>query len=410
MKRSRPRRILYASHWWLEELMGAVAHYAAEYGWHMSFEMCLTGKLPSALDGDGIITTFSGDPDKMKRFLAAARCPAVSLNQNYPEIDIPRVDIDMQVVGRLAAGHFLERGFRSFAVYTPHTCHATRLGFASFAEAVGKAGYTVHELYWPRKRGGTRDSWPSRQHWLQRRLRQLPKPVAVLATEAECPVEVIEACMEEGLAIPDEVAVLGLLDMPVFRQCTTVPLSSITADFDTQARKACDLLHRLMEGEPPPAEPILIPPTGIVIRRSTDTIAAATPQVAKAIRFMLDHYAEPIGVPDAVRISGLSRTGLFNAFEADVGESPGALLARIRIDKARRMLGETSEKIRTISETCGFGASINLQRHFKQRLGISPAAYREQNRAQAAALAARPAHPRVKEGSCDSPDRPHLLG
>lgn len=101
-------------------------------------------------------------------------------------------------------------------------------------------------------------------------------------------------------------------------------------------------------------------------------------------------------MPDAVRISGLSRTGLYNAFEADVGESPAAVLTRIRIDKARRMLGETSEKVHTIAETCGFGDPINLQRHFKQRLGISPAAYRKQNRADAVAIAARPAHPRVK--------------
>ena len=380
MKRLRPRRILYASHWWLEAMMGAVAHYAAEYGWHMSLEMCLSGNLPRKWSGDGIITTFSGDLNKMKRFLAAARCPAVSLNQNYPEIDIPRVDIDMQAVGRLAAGHFMERGFRSFAVYTPYTYHATRLGFASFAESVGKAGYTVHELYWQRKQGETQDSWPSRRNWLKRQLRRLPKPVAVLAVEVECPVEVIEACMEERLAIPTEVAVLGLLDMPVLRRCTTVPLSCMDVDFETQARKACDLLHRMMEGEPPPAEPILIPPTGIVTRRSTDTIAAATPQVAKAIRFMLDHYAEPIGVPDAVRVSGLSRTGLFNAFEADVGESPGSVLTRIRSDKARRMLVETSEKVGAISQSCGLGKSINLQRHLKRRYGMSPAAYREQNR------------------------------
>lgn len=286
----------------------------------------------------------------------------------------------MEAVGRLAAVHFLERGFRSFAVYTPNTWRATKLGYTAFEQSVVAAGYTGHGLYWQQQRGRTLDTWPNRRRWLRRKLRTLPKPVAVFAIEVECPVEVIEACMAESLAIPDEVAVLGVLDMPIFRQCTTIPLSSITVDHDAQAREACDLLSRMMDGAPAPSAHIRIPPTGIVVRRSTDTIAAQTPEAAKAIRFMLDHFAEPIGVPDAVRVSGMSRTGLYNAFETDIGQSPGAVLARIRLDKARRLLRETDEKIHVIAEACGFGDRINLHRNFRKHLGTSPAAYRRHAR------------------------------
>jgi len=378
MKPSQPKRVLYASHWWLEEMMGAVAHYAAHYGWHLNFEMCLTGEPPEDWRGDGIITTFSGDLGKMKRFLAEADCPAVSLNQNVPEIDIPRVDIDIEEVGRMAATHFLERGFRSFAAYTPHTHYATALGYASFERSVAEAGHTVHYLRWQQERGRARDSWPNRGKWLALKLRKLPKPLAVLAIEVECPAQVIEVCVAEALMVPDEVAVLGCLDMPVFREATSIPISKIITDHVAQAREACRLLRRMMAGEPAPAAPIHIAPTGIVTRRSTDTIAATTPHVAKAVRFMLDHYTEPIGVPDAVRVSGMSRSGLYYAFDSDLGESPGAVLTRIRIDKAKRMLRETDEKITTVSEACGFGDPVNLYRHFKDTLGLSPRAYRKQ--------------------------------
>lgn len=386
MKQPRPKRVLYASHWWLEALMGAVAHQAANYGWHLNFEMCLTGELPQHWKGDGILTTFSGDIDRMKRFLSAANCPTVSLNQNFPEIKVPRVDIDMTAVGALAATHFLERGFRSFAVYTPHTWHASRLAHAAFEQAVAEAGHTMHKLIWQRRRNRAPDSWPDRFRWLCRQLRNLPKPVAVLAVEVECPAQVLEACMAESLAVPDAVAVLGCLDMPVFRQATVIPTSNILVDYAAQAREACTLLQRMMAGEPVPTENIHLQPAGIITRRSTDTIAAQTPEVTKAIRFMLDHYAGPIGVPDAVRVSGLSRSGLYYAFESDLGASPGVILTRIRIDQAKRMLRETGEKIASISERCGFGAPVNMSRHFRDKLAMSPSAYRKQATQQGSAL------------------------
>lgn len=67
--------------------MGAVARHAVEYDWHLNFQMCLTGDLPDEWAGDGIITTLSGDPDRMARFLKAAGRPAVSAE---PELSIYR--------------------------------------------------------------------------------------------------------------------------------------------------------------------------------------------------------------------------------------------------------------------------------------------------------------------------------
>jgi LacI family transcriptional regulator len=187
----------------------------------------------------------------------------------------------------------------------------------------------------------------------------------------------MEACSSESISIPDEAATLGLHDSPIFRNCVTVPLSCVAVDYDIQARLCCDLLAQMMEGEPAPSEDILIPPSGIVTRRSSDTIAAQTPAVSRAIRFMLDHFAEPITVDHAVRASGMCRTRLFRAFQQDVEMTPRAVLNRIRLDKAKRMLLETDEKLRSVAEACGFGDPMNLHRHFKRRLNMSPGAYRE---------------------------------
>ncbi len=382
-KRRMPPRVLFANPWWHAELVNSTAHHAAEHGWHLDLQTCLSGQLPERWDGDGIITALGGDLAALRRFLRRARCPAVSLNTNYPEIRIARVSQDDAVAGRMAAGHFLGRGFAFYAYYSHgSSVYTGGLRRAAFAETLAAAGHATIPLLWEEEGRRWADTWLNRERWLRRRLPRLPKPLAVFATNDQAAVEVIEACMAEGIDVPGEVAVLGMLDMVIFRESTTVPLSSIRVDFDTITRTACDLLARMMAGEPPPAEPILFPPTGVVARRSTDTLAARTPEVARAIRYLLDHYAEPIGVPEIARAAGLSKTVLYERFRADLGQSPGEALIRIRVERARRLLREGAAKVEAVAQACGFGDRVNLHRHFTKHVGMTPAAYRREARKQ----------------------------
>ncbi|MDT8391474.1 MAG: substrate-binding domain-containing protein [Lentisphaeria bacterium] len=373
----KPKRVLYASQWWLEDQMGCVAREAAQRHWHINFQMCVTNRLPRRWRGDGIITTFSAPIEEEAAFLKQANCPAVALNQYHRDIDVPYVSLDMTAAGQLAAGHFLERGFRHFAHYTRSSWQATKLPYLPFEKRVAEHGGTVARLDWAAVKGCWGETWEGRHDWLRHRLRTLPKPLAVLAVEPLAAVEVIEAALEEGLDVPDQVAVLGLFDISFFRECATVGLSCIIQDFEKQVRTACDLLARMMDGEPAPSNPILLPPAGITTRRSTDTIAAHMPEVAKAIRYLRRNYAAPVSVDQLADICDVSRTRLYDVFDADLGQSPHALLTRIRLDKAKKMLLETDEKIRAIAEACGFGSVVNLHRHFKSDLGMTPGAYRK---------------------------------
>ncbi|MBI1338498.1 MAG: helix-turn-helix domain-containing protein [Phycisphaera sp.] len=374
------KRVLFASPWWHAEIVNGTLRHASEHGWHVDLQTCLSGKLPKRWDGDGIITVFGTDIGAFKRLLAQARCPAVSLNNNYPEIDIPRVCQDDTVAGQLAAGHFLERGFTSFAFYSHGASpQSTAMRLASFSEAIAQAGHTVEPILWKPTRRSS-DNWLDRQQWLASKLVSLPKPLAVFALNDLAAVEVIEACMSQSLAIPRDVAVLGMLDMAIFRHCTTVALSSIRVDFDAITRTACDLLSDMMAGKPQPDHPILFPPSEIAVRQSTDTYAARSPVVAKAVRFMHENYASPIGVEQIVQASSRSRAGLFMAFQSDLGMTPGQMLSRIRVDQAKRMLRDTRVKVYAVAHDCGFGDVVNLHRAFKQATGLSPNAYRKAQR------------------------------
>lgn len=376
MKKLEPKRILYASHWWLEDLMRAVAHQASRRGWYINFQMAVRREIPHHWRGDGILTTLSGNPVELDAFFKKAGCPVVSLNINKPEIDVPRVDSDMVQMGRLAGDHFLERGFQSLAFFRQDRDVSTTMSHQGFQEVISQAGHTVHLLDWQKERGKTEDAWPNRHRWLRRKFVDLPKPLGVLAVGPMDPAEIIEACMAESLDVPEDVAVLGRFDTPIFRESSPIPLSLITEDFEKHAEIACDLLSRLMAGEAEPTAPILLPPIGIAARKSTETIAARDPVVARVIRYMFAHFAAPLEIADLCRVAGVSRTHLFVTFKADQGASPHVVLTRIRLDKARIMLRETDWKTNTVATECGFGDQANFFRHFKGRFAMTPGDYR----------------------------------
>lgn len=359
--------------------MQGIARNVAKHGWHLNLEAALSGRLPRRWSGDGILTTLSRDIP-FEQFQKRAGCPAVSLSLNRPQIQIPRVGFDNRIAGHLAAEHFLERGFGSFAFYHRHHQYSGQQRFAAFTERIRQAGFDTVANWDQIDQPDQRDHWAGRQELLTQWLSAADRPVGVFAADDAAGVEVIEACQSLGLSIPYEVGVLGMLDIPLFRQSTTVAMSSITVDFAASTRIACDVLAKLMEGGDRPSEPILLAPTGIAVRESTDTIAAGDPHVARAIRFMMEHYGDPIDVGRIVAASGLGQTQLYAAFKQYVGQSPAALLTRIRIDKAKRSLADSKTKIEAIAHACGFGDRINLYRQFKQHEGISPGAYRRHAR------------------------------
>lgn len=386
------KRILFAAPYWHEELMQSIARHAAGHGWHLNLETALSGVFPQGWQGDGILTTISDDIAAFEHCWRQAKCPAVSLSLNHPELDIPRVGIANDPAGRLAAEHLLERGFRSFAFYDRRGQHAGELRYRAFAAALESTGHTVsHWVAQPDSQAKV--PWIGRQRFLESELRQIEKPCGIFASDDFAGVEVIEACQSLGLDIPHDIGVLGMLDIPLFRQSTTIALSSITVNFDEHTRIACDLLDRLMHGQAPPDEPILIAPTGLAVRRSTDVIAAKTPGVAKAVRYMMQHYAQTLDVPKIVEASGMSQTRLYEAFREDVGQAPAAVLTRIRLEKAKRQLKDTSATLEVVSANCGFGDRINLYRLFKQHVGMSPGQYRKQVR-----TSRHENHPRHAEG------------
>lgn len=317
-------------------------------------------------------------PELMERLAAVpAGVAVVSLGDSGGTTARPAVQKDHGAVGRMGAEHFLERGFRSLAF-----CGHAALGYgremaAGFVTEAAQAGVdaTVIELKFP-----LRPDW----HWeevraeLEAWLRALPSPVAVMACNDYFARQLLLAAEALGLAVPEELALLGVNDNPIECQLSHVPLSSVEVAAETIGWEAGRVLERLMGGEAADAAVVRVPPVRVVVRQSSDVFAIDDPVVAAAVRFLHHHAKEAIGVDDLVRGSGLSRRRFEMRFREALGRSPYHELIRARVALARDLLAQTSLKLGAIAEECGFGEMKHLHRHFRRHVGMTPAAFRQQ--------------------------------
>ncbi len=358
-----------------------VARYAREHRWHLVADMVYTAKIPVGWQGDGIIS-FIGYRDDLAEFIAAAGLPTVEISMVRNEIPLPRVEGDNEMIGRLAAEHFLERNFRHFA-WAPmldDVVNAER--YRGFANRLEKAGITCDLLPPADTRHGdpaARD-WSARRKLLMRELKRLPKPLAVFGYNDCVAADIIDACDDASLLVPEAVAVLGVDNDALICECIPVPLSSVCHDLEGMAYQAAALLDRLMSGRKPPKDVIRVPPKGLVTRRSTDILAVDNLQVARALRFIRDEYNNPrIGVDDVVAATNLTRRLLEKAFRQELQRTINDEIVRLRMDKVEDLLANSDLKVVKISEICGFSRPNHLFRCFRKLKGISPKQYRKKH-------------------------------
>jgi AraC family transcriptional activator FtrA len=85
---------------------------------------------------------------------------------------------------------------------------------------------------------------------------------------------------------------------------------------------------------------------------------------------------EPWRVADLARHAAMSERTLMRRFRALTGLSPGDWITRARVDRARELLESTALPLDHIAHECGLGTPTTLRHHFRNKVGVSPAAYR----------------------------------
>src|SRR5262245_51137479 len=181
-------------------VLRGIARWLREHGpWSIFLEQRELGAaLPDWIhewDGDGIITR-SDDPR-----IVRSGIPTVGLYDRAEDrLRLPMILNDNLAVGRMAARHLADRGFRHLAYYGVPGERWSELRLEGVASVASAAGSTlaVHS---------SSGRWEASQERMKRWILGLPRPVGLVAANDIHGLRALDACRRAGLAVPEEVAV-----------------------------------------------------------------------------------------------------------------------------------------------------------------------------------------------------------
>jgi len=329
--------------------------------------------------GDGIIARI--EDQRLATAIRGLGVPAVDVRGLLLNLGLPLIETDDEAVIRLASEHLLERGFRQFAFCGFPGANYSDTRCRYFMQRIEEAGFDCH-VYAPPIRLKSKASFDQEQHGLiyeadvARWIAGLPKPIGLLACNDIRGQQALNVCRQIGVAVPDEVAVLGVDNDEVLCELADPPLSSVIPNTERIGYEAAAFLDRMMAGQPAPALSLFIPPLGIATRRSTEVLAIDDRHVAAAIRFIREHACEGIGVPDILGVIPLSRSVLERRFATLVGRAPKAEILRVQMQRAKELLAATDFPLNVIAEKAGFKHPEYLSAIFKKKTGVTPGRYR----------------------------------
>lgn len=367
---------------WGTGVIRGVAEYAAAAGpWLFYLEPFGRNqmlRLPQGWKGDGVIARVNNAELADEIEAAGLACVDISWFA-LSEGRFPRVTVDEHAVGVLAASHLIERGFRELAYMPPlgRAHYANDLGRA-VQETADRAGCRCHWFWRPEDESVSRPrdvEIEALESWL----RGLPKPVGVVAFGDFGAREVTEAAWLAGYRVPDEIAVVGSEHDELSAMISNPPLSSVDVGAIKVGARAAEVLDQMMRGEGAPSRPVLLPPVGMIARKSTDVLSTEDPVVSQACRFIRERAHGNIVIDDVVEHCLVSRRTLEQRFTAVLGCSPARMLRRVRVERACAMLSDTERSVPVIAAETGFGLRNRMTRAFVAELGMTPQQYREQH-------------------------------
>lgn len=361
MNRNKHRHVGLLFFRYLYRFHLGIVKYAEESGWILNSSIEQYTKLPDDLQLDGIISHSCGHPDIID-FVNNKKVPTVDLGPKQPNMDVPNVYMDNKAIGEMAGDYLIKKGFENIGFIkrsTSVSCNERYHALKEFVNNKGKTFYTLDHYSFVKK------------------LKDVPKPFAIMGENDKYTSDYMRQCVDAGYNIPYEIAFISVDNDPLYCNVAQIPLTSIDNNLEEVGYRVADLLYKLMDGEPPPDKPILIPPGELVERKSTTIMAFPHIPTCKALEYIWDHYMDKnLSVSEAVKVSGLCRRSLEDFFKKYVGHSMPNEILRLRLTKAKKLLKNSDLKVYEVAEQTGFSTSEQMISVFKRELGTTPKKFR----------------------------------
>jgi len=366
------------------EVIAGVADYlsSTRSSWDLFLEEDFRLRLPGIeqWQGDGIIADF--DDPAVAAALADSRIPVVAVGGSYEnEADyparVPYVATDNFKLIKLAYDHLIEAGLRHFALFSLPEAQGNRWGQErekAFRALMRRENFEV-EIF--RGLSTSASSWDEAVQQQIAWLHSLPKPVGIIAVTDARARQLLQACMLAGIAVPEQVALIGIDNDPLARMLTRIPLSSVMQGTHEMGRTAAHLLDQMLHGVRLGGTRILVPPAGINVLTSSKHESTKHPHVMRARHYIRQYACQGIKTDQVAAYVGISRSSLESYFRRELGCSVHDEILRFRLEAATAILARGDCNLVEVALKCGFTSSQYMHLVFKRELGCTPRAYQQ---------------------------------
>jgi len=325
----------------------------------------------------GVIGQFASE--RMSEIVRSYGAPVVNVSR-VAERPFPLVTMNNEAIGRMAAQHLLDRGYRHLFCVSGKViyAHERARGFEEVAFAADCMASTVvlddiaprrdHELEFERQVA----AWMS----------NLPRPCGVFFAfwGAEAFAPVIHAAQ---VRVPEDVAMVMVGDDPVRCEREDPPVSTVDYPAEHIGYRAAQLLDAMMDGQPAPKRPILIDPTGVTERASSSAVAVNDPDVQFAAQYIRRNACRDFDFRRLEEEITVSRRTLERRFRALLGRTLQEEVLRVQMEQAKYLLAETDLSLQMVAARSGMSGAQRLCHAFKEHMGMTPKQYRMSGRPHA---------------------------
>lgn len=364
-------------------IAGVAAHLASTRSrWDLFLEEDFRLRLSGIEDwqGDGIIADF--DDPAVAQALQRSKIPVVAVGASYADAadypaGVPYVATDNAALVKLAYEHLIDAGLSRFALFSLPEAPGNRWAQEreqSFCALMRRDGMAA-DIY--RGRSTTAPSWDAavdeQVAWLQ----ALPKPVGIIAVTDARARQLVQACNMAGIAVPEQVALIGIDNDPLARLLTRIPLSSVIQGAQAIGRTAAQLLDQALHGSPPGAVRVLVPPEGINAQASSRHELPRHPHVMRARHFIRQYACQGIKTGQVADYLGISRSSLEAHFRQERNTSVHDEILRFKLNAATSLLAAADANISEVALRCGFTSVQYMHTVFKRELGCTPRVWQD---------------------------------
>ena len=326
--------------------------------------------------GDGIISRAT--TPRLLDAISDTGVPFVELTDRKGDVEFSQIRSDDAAIGKMGAEHLLERGFKRFG-YCGYKGEAwSKRREESFVKTIDQKSSGSCSLYNSTWQGRGARNWEDEQRCIIEWLQTLTPPFAVMACNDIRGRQIIDACSELDLAVPEQVVVVGVDDDELLCRMCSPPLSSVIPNAQAVGFRAAEVLASLMDGKSPASEVQLIEPLGVATRQSTDAVAIDDPDIAAALRYIREYACRGITVAEVVRDNSVSRSTLERQVRKYLGRTPQEEIRFMQIKRARELLISTDLSAEQIAPLCGFEHPEYLHVVFKRVTGTTIGVFRKQ--------------------------------